>query len=271
MVVLLILAILLAIAIPTFLGVTKSANDRAAQSNLNTALVNAKAYYQNNSQTYTDHCSLRHGSGPGRASPDLPVDGFHRQNQISCSSPSATAGTGTGIILAAVSKNGRTAGIAVDNTDGNRQSTDVAAVEPPTATPPTPALLAPSTVSQNECSQLHCVDDRGQSAPDTPPSRATDSLRRRSLIQTAQGVLPSRAGRVSVERECPLFPGRGHSHVLTRVGGESLKPGRRSSRWSEANRSVRQPPDVSGAVPPIGETSIAVDSDADRRSDDDRS
>src|ERR1035441_3689786 len=52
MVVLLILAILLAIAIPTFLGVTKSANDRAAQSNLNTALLNAKAQYQNNSQAY---------------------------------------------------------------------------------------------------------------------------------------------------------------------------------------------------------------------------
>jgi type IV pilus assembly protein PilA len=52
MVVLLILAILLAIAIPTFLGVTKSANDRAAQSNLNTALVNAKAYYESASQTY---------------------------------------------------------------------------------------------------------------------------------------------------------------------------------------------------------------------------
>ena len=46
MVVLLILAILLAIAIPTFLGVTKSANDRAAQSNLNTALVNAKSIFQ---------------------------------------------------------------------------------------------------------------------------------------------------------------------------------------------------------------------------------
>ena len=52
MVVLLILAILLAIAIPTFLGVTKSANDRAAQSNLNTALVNAKSIFQNNSQSY---------------------------------------------------------------------------------------------------------------------------------------------------------------------------------------------------------------------------
>ena len=48
MVVLLILAILLAIAIPTFLGVTKSANDRAAQSNLNTAFVNAKAAFQQN-------------------------------------------------------------------------------------------------------------------------------------------------------------------------------------------------------------------------------
>jgi type IV pilus assembly protein PilA len=52
MVVLLILAILLAIAIPTFLGVTKSANDRAAQSNLNTALLNAKTIFQGNNQGY---------------------------------------------------------------------------------------------------------------------------------------------------------------------------------------------------------------------------
>ena len=54
MVVLLILAILLAIAIPTFLGVTKSANDRAAQSNLNTAITNAKALYQSQGQSYTN-------------------------------------------------------------------------------------------------------------------------------------------------------------------------------------------------------------------------
>src|SRR5664280_3544572 len=52
MVVLLILAILLAIAIPTFLGVTKSANDRAAQSTLNTAMLNAKAAFQTNGQSY---------------------------------------------------------------------------------------------------------------------------------------------------------------------------------------------------------------------------
>ena len=52
MVVLLIMAILLAIAIPTFLGVTGSANDRAAQSNLNTALTSAKGVYESNQQSY---------------------------------------------------------------------------------------------------------------------------------------------------------------------------------------------------------------------------
>ena len=52
MVVLLILAILLAIAIPTFVGVTGSANDRAAQSNFNTMLTNAKGIYEQNNQTY---------------------------------------------------------------------------------------------------------------------------------------------------------------------------------------------------------------------------
>src|ERR1700730_1897461 len=58
MVVLLILAILLAIAIPTFLGVTGGANDRAAQSNINTAFVNAKAAFQQNSQSYATSATL---------------------------------------------------------------------------------------------------------------------------------------------------------------------------------------------------------------------
>src|ERR1700694_4299845 len=52
MVVLLIIAILLAIAIPTFLGVTGSANNRAAQSNLTNALTEASAIYQNQGQAY---------------------------------------------------------------------------------------------------------------------------------------------------------------------------------------------------------------------------
>ena len=45
MVVLLIIAILLAIAIPTFLGVTNTAGDRSAQSNLTNALTEGKALY----------------------------------------------------------------------------------------------------------------------------------------------------------------------------------------------------------------------------------
>jgi type IV pilus assembly protein PilA len=48
MVVLLIIAILLAIAIPTFLGVSNTASDRAAQSNLSNALTESTTLYQVN-------------------------------------------------------------------------------------------------------------------------------------------------------------------------------------------------------------------------------
>jgi type IV pilus assembly protein PilA len=58
MVVLLIIAILLAIAIPTFLGVTSSASDRAAQSNLTNALTEAKAIFQNTSSYGTNATAL---------------------------------------------------------------------------------------------------------------------------------------------------------------------------------------------------------------------
>jgi len=58
MVVLLIIAILLAIAIPTFLGVTSGANDRAAQSNLTNGLTEAEAAYQNNAQGYAPTVAL---------------------------------------------------------------------------------------------------------------------------------------------------------------------------------------------------------------------
>ena len=53
MVVVLIIAILLAIAIPTFLGARERAQDRAAQSNLRNAYTAAKSIYTDN-ETYTD-------------------------------------------------------------------------------------------------------------------------------------------------------------------------------------------------------------------------
>jgi type IV pilus assembly protein PilA len=52
LVVLLIIGILLAIAIPTFLTVTKGAKNTAAESNLNTALTAADTYYTQNQGDY---------------------------------------------------------------------------------------------------------------------------------------------------------------------------------------------------------------------------
>jgi type IV pilus assembly protein PilA len=52
MVVVLIIAILIAIAIPTFLGLRRRAQDRASQSNLRNGLTAAKAFYTD-AETYT--------------------------------------------------------------------------------------------------------------------------------------------------------------------------------------------------------------------------
>ncbi|MGO9198289.1 MAG: prepilin-type N-terminal cleavage/methylation domain-containing protein [Acidimicrobiales bacterium] len=54
LVVLLIIGILLAIAIPTFLSVTKSANNTAAESNLQTALTGSDTFYTQNNQSYSN-------------------------------------------------------------------------------------------------------------------------------------------------------------------------------------------------------------------------
>lgn len=52
MVTLLVIGILLVIAVPTFLGTTAVADDRSAESNLATALVDAKTQFQSGGQTY---------------------------------------------------------------------------------------------------------------------------------------------------------------------------------------------------------------------------
>jgi prepilin-type N-terminal cleavage/methylation domain-containing protein len=128
MVVLLIIAILLAIAIPTFLGVTGSANDRAAQSNITNALTELKALYQNG-QTY---CPAAGNCAAGNTA--LPRTGA---GSIQSSAPEFTwvaaatsvtagsnvgidpvdvvgAGDGAGIMIAVQSKNANTCWYAVD-------------------------------------------------------------------------------------------------------------------------------------------------------------
>jgi type IV pilus assembly protein PilA len=69
MVVLLIMAILLAIAIPTFLGVKSGAQDRAVQSNLTNALTSAKAGYANGGSYQTT--APAEASALGSAEPNI--------------------------------------------------------------------------------------------------------------------------------------------------------------------------------------------------------
>ncbi len=79
MVVVLIIAILIAIAIPTFLGLRRRAQDRAAQSNLRNGITAAKAYFTD-AETYVGFNAAAgtatepslnwiDGDGPGAAPP----------------------------------------------------------------------------------------------------------------------------------------------------------------------------------------------------------
>jgi type IV pilus assembly protein PilA len=108
MVVLLIIAILLAIAIPTFLGVTSSANDRAAQSNLTNGLTEATAQYQSSGQSYASISSLLSASAPeyswSASTSNCTTTG---PNCISVSSVDvAAANDQQGVVIAAMSKTG---------------------------------------------------------------------------------------------------------------------------------------------------------------------
>jgi type IV pilus assembly protein PilA len=107
MVVLLIIAILLAIAIPTFLGVSGSANDRAAQSNLTNALTEVKALYQN-SQSYNSTSlpvATLNASAPEftwTVNASVPSEGTNTVSEYPVDV--VTAADGAGVILAAYSK-----------------------------------------------------------------------------------------------------------------------------------------------------------------------
>jgi type IV pilus assembly protein PilA len=128
MVVLLILAILLAIAIPTFLGVTKSANDRAAQSNLNTALLNAKAQYQKNSQSYPTTANLQAALSSAEPSVQFVTTASADQNHISV----FTSADGNALVLTAFSAQTHNCWMVVD-------TPAVTAVVAPFANPAAPA------------------------------------------------------------------------------------------------------------------------------------
>ena len=107
MVVLLIIAILLAVAIPTFLGVSGSANDRSAQSNLSNGLTEATSVFHGNGQSYSGISGLLVASAPELswvAASSTPNAG---SNQVSVNSVDvSSSGDGRGVVMAAQSKNG---------------------------------------------------------------------------------------------------------------------------------------------------------------------
>jgi type IV pilus assembly protein PilA len=109
MVVLLIIAILLAIAIPTFLGVTGSANDRAAQSNLTNALTEASSFYQSNGQIYTGVSAAMVASAPEFSWLASNASVTAGTNQISVYPVDvANASDAKGVIMSAMSKSNST-------------------------------------------------------------------------------------------------------------------------------------------------------------------
>jgi len=127
MVVLLIMAILLAIAIPTFLGVTAGAKVTAAQSDLTNAMITAKATYTNG-QKYTVTATLI--ARLKKTDPALswtattPVKG---QNSISVATFPSTGGTE--VVLTAEDSNGG-CWILADNESSATTATATGAVPP---------------------------------------------------------------------------------------------------------------------------------------------
>jgi type IV pilus assembly protein PilA len=138
MVVLLILAILLAIAIPTFLGVTKGANNEAAQSNLKTAFTTAKTVYEQNNQTYTPVAPATSLANAMQLSePSLPI--------------SQTTTAGTGQVAALASSDGNAAVIVAYSQPTNEcwWIADVTSTETTTTNPPYTAAVSPQSASAN--------------------------------------------------------------------------------------------------------------------------
>ncbi len=103
LVVLLIIGILLAIAIPTYLAVTTSANNTAAQDNLQTALTGAKVFYTDSGQQTYVNVNV---SGGGSSDIQQIDTGLSFTTTVSTESRVVsvyTPGSGTYIILTAYS------------------------------------------------------------------------------------------------------------------------------------------------------------------------
>ena len=112
MVVVLIMGILMAIAIPTFLATQGSAHDAAAKSNATNALTNEKSYFESNQVFTTGAASLDSnlpwGSAPAASNTVSAVAGTTASGALTA------ATTGTALLIEASSKSGNCFYIADD-------------------------------------------------------------------------------------------------------------------------------------------------------------
>jgi type IV pilus assembly protein PilA len=120
MVVVLIIAILLAIAIPTFLGARSKAQDRAAQSNLRNALTAEKTFYVDN-QAYTGLASDLKAIEPSLTYQPAAVTAASVVGDVS-----VTSATADGVILASRSASGKCFYLQDSTTAGTTYGSDSA-------------------------------------------------------------------------------------------------------------------------------------------------
>jgi type IV pilus assembly protein PilA len=123
MVVVLIIAILIAIAIPTFLGLRQRAQDRAAQSDLRNGLTAAKAYYTDD-ETFAGFVANGPGTNDGEGiEPSLEwVDGPGGQGQVGITNADAAT-----VVLTTVSESNTQFCIADSETQGTVTGTGAGA------------------------------------------------------------------------------------------------------------------------------------------------
>jgi type IV pilus assembly protein PilA len=123
MVVVLIIAILIAIAIPTFLGLRQRAQDRAAQSDLRNGLTAAKAYYTDD-ETFAGFVANGAGTNDGEGiEPSLEwVDGAGAAGQVGITNADAAT-----VVLTTVSESNAQFCIADSETVGTVTGTGAGA------------------------------------------------------------------------------------------------------------------------------------------------
>ncbi len=173
MIALLVMAILLAVAIPTFLGTTGTADNRSAQSNLNTALTDAKAQFENHGQTYfvngvQDSAALAGLLTDAQLSLSFHAGALGSSTTTGSSSSQsnlsvAVSADGTGIVLAAYSTPGNCYYI-VDN-EGTL-GTAAASTSPYSGGPPvTTSVTAPAAgpIALPSASGMSFVEVKGDS------------------------------------------------------------------------------------------------------------